>query len=548
MNDIMLINLPAGTEKRGLNMAPPHGYLVFGGRKTAIAKARPFDLSGPWILVSGGKAFGTMEVALPAPIGIEEFDGRFGEHCVSTKERARWWPESTELYLSKIDRFDRFEKPVGIKTYPGMQTVLEVVTFDGEEPCLDEHCKAVRRLLDETPGEEEKAMPYDPSNPPEKISHLPAKVQRQWVHVFNSCMEEHGDEGKCHTMANGVVKQDKALATAFKTFKATDGRDWLLTWSTNGFEDRERETFRTKAIEDYVERHAADEVKGEYWFWHIPGTKFADILWQAVVGRFLVEAGPFDDTPIGRKMAAFFGQHPASHPEIAPEGWGTSHGYYYVPHDRKDGIYDWFEKFETTVLPQSVASNQHSPRMEVLTKMNQEQASALEAISGADLVEEVIETTEQRTEELEAKGVTFKSLIEDAPEEKVEAVATEVEAVLETDEDVKEEDSQAEGIKALAQQILAGLDLGGLATSIKQQQEEISAMTAKLGVLDDVQDRLKALEDIGVAEASPIIPLTRALQFQASKLIQTEAKEKSADVNAPTMPTAIAEMAKRAPF
>lgn len=50
-------------------------------------------------------------------------------------------------------------------------------------------------------------MPYDPSDPPEKLKKLPAKKQRQWIHVFNSCLKNGGDDEQCHQMAWGVVRK-----------------------------------------------------------------------------------------------------------------------------------------------------------------------------------------------------------------------------------------------------------------------------------------------------------------------------------------------------
>jgi len=145
-----------------------------------------------------------------------------------------------------------------------------------------------------------------------------------------------------------------------KTFEAQDGNTWLLVWTTNAFIDREKEIFTTKSIQDFVERHEQDDTKGEFWFWHNQGTKFGDIKLQAVVGRFLIEAGPFDDTVNGRTFKEFFQEYPSGHPDIAPDGWGASHGYTYNPEDRKDGVYDWFEKHETSVLPRSVAANPYT--------------------------------------------------------------------------------------------------------------------------------------------------------------------------------------------
>lgn len=54
-------------------------------------------------------------------------------------------------------------------------------------------------------------MPYDPNNPPKKISKLSAKKQRQWVEVFNSSMERGADEASAHKQAWGAVKKEAVL-------------------------------------------------------------------------------------------------------------------------------------------------------------------------------------------------------------------------------------------------------------------------------------------------------------------------------------------------
>jgi len=200
-----------------------------------------------------------------------------------------------------------------------------------------------------------------------------------------------------------------------KLFKGKDKKDWLLVWSTNGFEDRDEETFRTKAIENYVQRHADDETKGAFDFWHIPGTEFGTIRWQGMSGRFLAEMGTFDDTKIGQAFKAFFEAHPDSHEIISPEGWGASHEFSYRAEDRKDGVYDWFEKQKTTVLPGNAAANPHNPKMEVMS-VNKQQIDALKAIedeTGADgLIDLIMKTGEEKTKELEAAGVSHKAAAE----------------------------------------------------------------------------------------------------------------------------------------
>jgi ATP-dependent DNA ligase len=212
-------------------------------------------------------------------------------------------------------------------------------------------------------------------------------------------------------LAGDGLKALEDVGTAAFAFKAADGRTWWLQFTTNAFQDREREIFTTQALENYVARHRGQAEKGEFWYRHIPGTKFADVTWQALSGRFLAQAGPFDDTPVGTAFKEFFTQHPRSHPEIAPLGWGTSHGYHYDAKDREDGVYEWFEIKESSVLPAHVASNPWNPMPMILTevKMNEQEIKELETIGGPDLVSLVRQLGEQRTKDLEVEGVAYKA-------------------------------------------------------------------------------------------------------------------------------------------
>ncbi|RPJ50567.1 MAG: hypothetical protein EHM23_35210, partial [Acidobacteria bacterium] len=54
-------------------------------------------------------------------------------------------------------------------------------------------------------------MPYGATSElPAYVKKLPAASQRQWMHVFNSCMKNGGDETRCFRMANGVAKKEVA--------------------------------------------------------------------------------------------------------------------------------------------------------------------------------------------------------------------------------------------------------------------------------------------------------------------------------------------------
>lgn len=256
------------------------------------------------------------------------------------------------------------------------------------------------------------------------------RIQEEFAQAFNALKDfinwssyEQGDGYEYPTPSEEFVEEfalqdwlgEKLLSGdefGGIAFKAKDGKAWWLQFTTNAFQDREGEIFTTKAIEDYVDRKEKEDTKGEFWFWHIPGTKFGTVKWQAMSGRFLAQAGPFDDTKIGNAFKEFFLKYPQSHPEIAPEGWGTSHGYRFKSKDRDDRIYDWFDIMESTVLPANIASNPYNPIpkiIEEVKEMNDTQRKALEAIGGAELVGLVEKVGQERTKELEDVGVQFKA-------------------------------------------------------------------------------------------------------------------------------------------
>lgn len=297
--------------------------------------------------------------------------------------------------------------------------------------------------------------------------------------------------------------------------KALDGRTWLLTWTTNAFQDREGEIFTTRSIEDYVARHSAESTKGKFDFWHLPGTEFGTIMWQGIEGRFLIESGPFDDTVIGRKAEEFFLAHPDGHPEIAPEGWGTSHRYKYVEGDREDGVYDWFEKTLTTVLPFSAAANQHNPQqLEVMT-VDKKQYEALAGIWGPDTAAQIVELGQSQTKAKEQE-VAFKSV------EGTEKETTEKEQGAEPKPQAELKAEPQDG-KELVQVVAEELQLGELSTAFKAFGETVATLITATKALDD---RVRTLEQDDVTKlAQKEAQLPRYSWFKASTAAETALKE-----------------------
>jgi len=326
--------------------------------------------------------------------------------------------------------------------------------------------------------------------------------------------------------------------------KALDGRTWLLTWTTNAFLDREGEIFTTKAINDYVARHAGDETKGRFDFWHLPGTEFGTIMWQGVEGRFLIESGPFDNNEKGRKAEEFFLAHPNGHPEYAPEGWGTSHTYKYKQEDRKDGVYDWFEKTLTTVLPFSAAANPHNPKLEVRI-VDKKQYEALTGIWGEETAAQIVELSKQQTEAKEKDGVAFKSV-----EGTVDDPAVTPAGKPKDTEDKQTEAGAETGTEAvtldgkeLVKTVAEELQLGELSTAFKAFGDVVATLVKGMNALNARMETLEKDDEAKLAQKATQLP--RYSWFRASAAAETvledgDALKSAQPRKAPSVVTSIA--------
>lgn len=335
------------------------------------------------------------------------------------------------------------------------------------------------------------------------------------------------------------IKSLDVLQDGFKITKSIDGTPWIMLWSTNAFIDREKEIFETKAIDDFIERHKDDDVKGEVWFWHLPGSKFADIKLQARVGRFLLEAAPFDDTEMGQAFKAFFEEYPSGHPLLAPHGWGQSHGYRFKRKDRVNGVYTAFEKHESTVLPWDIAANQHNPRPLFVKEtglMNEKQKEAFEKVFGPELTAQMVSLGETKTAELEATGVEYKevteeTVVEEAVEEKAEDAVEEVveEEVVETQtdetaeetEEVKETETAVEETEPETEekQVEAPVSREEITEGLKVLVEELTQKFESM-VDEKVSAAVDELVEVVVPLAKQLKDMTDSEETKIAKAVQ----------------------------
>lgn len=323
------------------------------------------------------------------------------------------------------------------------------------------------------------------------------------------------------------------MVTGIKAFEAADGDKYLVLWTSNAFKDREKETFATKAWQDYVARRDKDGKRGRVWFWHVKGSDFADIVWQDVVGRMLVEVAKVDNTPRGNSMFHAL-THAKEYKEIAPYGWGTSHGFAYRRSDKQDGVYHFVEKFESTVLPYHRASNLYGGIMsvkEVLDmKITKEKEQALVTLFGEDEAAKILAEPLEASKVLESL-VDFKEKGddtgadsdedggEDADKKKKVKVAANVDEDGEedtegADEETKDVDDKGDVYEleldeTLMKAIASHVDVSDqVATALKEVLPELSKQlaeqfaTAEKAMTDNIR---KAVADSDVASKEQII-------------------------------------------
>lgn len=290
------------------------------------------------------------------------------------------------------------------------------------------------------------------------------------------------------------MDEDLEIAKSI-AIKQVNGKPWFIAYSTNAFEDRENEIFSTKSLEQYVTEAESKADRGTFNFWHIPNSDFAQKEWQAVVGRFLVEAGPFLEDEKGQAALKFFNDYPDGHPDIAPEGWGCSPEYRYLPEERKSGVYENIWITRTSALPRMAAANVYTKG--TIMAVTEQQEKAGKTLFGEDLYAKIVKPAEATTKELEEAGVAHKEVTTATEEVKVELPIAEV-----ANEVVKLIDLAAfgEALTLMGQQLV---ELQGEIKSLKQT-EAIKADTETPRFVWSMVQRASQAEGTKVADGDAL--------------------------------------------
>lgn len=197
-------------------------------------------------------------------------------------------------------------------------------------------------------------------------------------------------------------------------FKEVSGRLRWVMFSSNSFQDTDREIVSQAALERDVERTDKERNYGPLRWWHVgnpdkmtrspgEGIDIGDCDFRATHGRVLIESGTFRNERIGEAI------------KQRADKLAGSLGFFH-PNDQPDseGVFTDIHTFERSLLPKGRASNPLTAL--TVTKESQDMATMKEkfeefvTLLGGDkqLAESVVSKAEQTEKEAQAQGLKFK--------------------------------------------------------------------------------------------------------------------------------------------
>lgn len=123
---------PAVLNQWGLYLTPPHGELIWEGKKNIIIKSIRLSshLDEPLYLLSGKYCYGIIKLGKPRQINLGEFKELSSKHCITDAERKKWWPNKEILYLYPISIIRRWNPPREWQVQKGAQIFVRDVKFE----------------------------------------------------------------------------------------------------------------------------------------------------------------------------------------------------------------------------------------------------------------------------------------------------------------------------------------------------------------------------------------------------------------------------------
>lgn len=295
--------------------------------------------------------------------------------------------------------------------------------------------------------------------------------------------------------------EEKEFMPALLVYKDATGADRWVTFSSNAYQDRDREIVSTAALEADVARADKEGNYGPLRWWHVgkpdpiaqtpgPGADIGTCDFNAMHGRVLVESGTFKNAKIAQAIK-----------EAAPN-LQVSIGYFH-PRTEPDsaGVFNSIKRFERSLLPAGRASNPFTglsviQKSDGGTEMISEKIKAFAALLKDDeLVQSILAQAEQKEKEAQDLQTAFKETGEETPETPVapiELAEADVKAAPETATDVEDiEEPDEPVIGDMTPDAFAGMLAEAMSRAMEPYQEEVKALKASMTKKDDSEAALR---------------------------------------------------------
>lgn len=293
-------------------------------------------------------------------------------------------------------------------------------------------------------------------------------------------------------------------SSSFKVFKdkATGKTRWVA-FSSNCYEDLDKELFTTAAIEEAIDYADKTNEQGPLCVFHVEEAAIGQCDFQGLHNGFLIESGTFDETDLGKTAEEFFLK--------TDKEWQVSIGFKFRAGDELDGTYDWFRFRERSVCPMGTAANPYTD-FGIFTggdkEVDERKIVTLTEIFGEDRTKKLLETAEEKSRTLDAANIRHK-------EAKTEEMTDETQAAI-LDALAKELNLDPEAVKKAAADVAAKMSKKGDDEEDDEDDEDktgkpepVAASTFdeakmdKLGALvidlatavESIQTQIKALQE-----------------------------------------------------
>jgi hypothetical protein len=232
----------------------------------------------------------------------------------------------------------------------------------------------------------------------------------------------------------GEIQEEKPVFDTPSGFKTIGDNLWVA-WYTNPYRDRDGEWFAEKAIDADIAFMNETKDFPELWRYHIGKPKNSPVKHGKAfavtkAGRIVVAFGEFDNTPLADAFKAYYKENPDQ---------ALSHGFFYDPDQKKDGVYHKFHTFEISTLPPNVAANPFTnfgikTGEKTMPAANEKAIADLKSVLSGKLPEaqlnEVLQAAAAKSAELD-QAVSFKNKPEEeTKEEKEPELSPDTKAIL----------------------------------------------------------------------------------------------------------------------